>query len=274
MTSPLYTDLLQAKMLRGIRKSLADDQNLLDFFGEEGIRLVSYEELEHTIVPPLLAAVSGQAANVGRVISGQANLTYTVPILFFLPRQTPVNPAVPRPTGLAVTAASGGSLTGAFSWRATFWNAAGESWASESVDVSLSGQNASLNFGTIPAGVLGARVWRTANARTAYRYVETVQPDQLASGWVDDLADAMLGDELAPVQLFVENLKDYLRGVLYAHETIRTDAGVDLCDAALVMADRVDVIDRTRNLRVVGMAAQFATIFSVETMNSTADEAP
>lgn len=273
MTSPLYEDLLQAKMLRGIRESIAEDAPTLEYFGAEGIRLVSYEELEHTIVPPLLAVVTGQAANVGRVISRQANVTYTVPVVLFLPRQTPVNPAVPTPAAPVVSAVAGGSLTGRFSYRATFWNEAGESWASEPTEITLSGGNVSIDFGTIPAGVLGARLWRTARERTAYRYVETIQPEQLAAGWVDDVPDSMLGDEIAPVQLFIENLKDYLRGILYAHETIRVD-GVDLCDAALVLADRVDAIDRTRNLRVVGMACQFATIFSVETMQSTADEAP
>ena len=274
MTSPLYTDLLQAKILRGVRKSLAEDENLLAFFGDEGIRLISYEQLEHPIVPPLLAVVTGQTVIVGRVISQQANLTYTVPIVMFLPRQTPVNPAVPRPAPPSITPTSGGGLTGAFSYRATFWNALGESWASDAVDVSLSGQSAVIDFGTIPETVLGARVWRTEDGRSAYRYVETVQPDQLSSGWKDELPDAMLGDELAPVELFIENLKDYLRGVLYAHETLRDEENVALCDAALIMGDRIDVIDRTRNLRVVGMAAHCATIFSVETMQTTADEAP
>ena len=269
MTSPLYADLLQAKMLRGIRGSIAGDQNLLAFFGAEGIRLVSYEELEHTIVPPLLATVTGQG-KPERVISEQANFGYSVPIVMFLPRQTPVNPAVPRPAAPTVTQVAG-ALTGAFSYRSTFWNAAGESWASEPTDVTLAGQGASIDFGTIPSGVLGARVWRTANGRTACRYVETVQPDQLAAGWVDELPDATLGDELAPVQLFVENLKDYLRGVLYAHETIETDGGEHLADANVILGDRVDVIDRTRNLRVVGMMAQYSTIFSVETMQSVAD---
>lgn len=270
MTSPIYTDLLQARMLRGILKSFSDDQNLVDFFGAEGIRLVSYEQLEHTIVPPLLAVVSGQG-KPERVISQQANFSYSVPIITFMPRQTPVNPAVPQPAPPTVTPVAAGPLTGIFSWRATFWNDAGESWASDAVAATLAGKSAALNFGAIPGSVKGARVWRTANGRSAYRYVETVQPDQLAAGWVDGLADSMLGDELAPIQLFAENLKDYIRGLLYAHETIETDSGEHLADATLILGDRIDVIDRTRNLRIVGMMAQYGTIYSTETMQSTAD---
>lgn len=257
-------------MLRGIRASIAGDQNLLAFFGDEGIRLISYEELEHTIVPPLFAVVSGQG-KPERVISEQANFGYSVPMVMFLPRQTPVNPAVLRPSAPIVTPVADGPLTGAFSWRATFWNDAGESWASDSVDVELAGESATIDFGTIPSGVKGARVWRTANGRSAYRYVETVQPDQLAAGWADELADAMLGDELAPIQLFAENLKDYLRGVLYAHETIEAENGEHLADANVILGDRIDVIDRTRNLRIVGMMAQYGTIFSTETMQPVAD---
>jgi hypothetical protein len=270
MTSPIYTDLVQARMLRGIRKSLADDQNLVDFFGAEGIRLVSYEQLEHTIVPPLLAVVSGKG-KPEQVLSQQANFSYTVPIMTFVPRQTPVNPAVPQPAAPAVTPVTAGPLTGAFSYRATFWNDSGESWASDATAATLTGQSAALDFGTIPSDVKGARVWRTANGRSAYRYVETVQPDQLATGWTDDLADSMLGDELAPIQLFAENLKDYIRGVLYAHQTIETDSGERLADANLILGDRVDVIDRSRNIRLVVMEAQFGTIYSTETMQPTAD---
>jgi hypothetical protein len=270
MTSPIYTDLVQARMLRGILKSFSDDQNLVDFFGAEGIRLIDYEQLEHTIIPPLFAVVSGRG-KPEQVISQQANFSYSVPIIFFIPRQTPVNPAVPTPAAPIVTPVAAGPLTGSFSYRATFWNDAGESWASDAVPVTLAGESAALDFGTIPDGVKGARVWRTANGRSAYRYVETVQPDQLAAGWIDDLADAMLGDELAPVQLFVANLKDYVRGVLYAHQTIETDSGERLADANLVLGDKVDGIDRTRNLRLVSMEAQFGTIYSTETMQPTAD---
>jgi hypothetical protein len=273
MTSPIYTDLLQAKMLRGIRASIASDGNLLAFFGAEGIALISYEQLEHTIKPPLLAVVSGQGTPGSR-FSQQANFTYKVPIITFIPRQTPVNPAVPTPAPPTVTPVAAGPLTGTFSYRSTFWGDAGESWASDATTVTLSGQSAAIGFGTIPSGVKGARLWRTADARSAYRYDETIQPDQLSSGWVDGLADSMLGDELAPISLFVENLKDYLRGVLYAHEQITDDDGVSLCDSALILGDRIDVIDRTRNLRIVGMLAQFSTIYSVVTMQSTADEAP
>ena len=271
MSSPLYDDLIQAKMLRGVRKSIAADGNLLEFFGEEGIRLMSYEELEGPIVPPLLAVVSGQG-KPEQVIGRQANFSYSVPIVVYVPRQTPVNPAVPRPAPPAITPTSGGGLTGSFSWRATFWNEAGESWASEPTDASLSGQSAVIAFGTVPDGVVGARVWRTEDGRSAYRYVETIQPDQLSSGWKDELDDSMLGDELAPVQLFVENLKDYLRGVLYAHQTIEEDDGTHLADADLILGDRIDRIDRTRNLRIVGMMAQYGTIYSTETMQSIADQ--
>lgn len=269
MTSPIYTDLIQARMLRGILKSFSDDQNLVDFFGAEGIRLIDYEQLEHTIVPPLFAVVSGKG-KPEQVISQQANFSYSVPIIFFVPRQTPVNPAVPTPAAPIITPAAG-PLTGIYSYRATFWNDAGESWASDAVTVTLAGQSAALNFGTIPSGVKGARVWRTADGRSAYRYVETVQPDQLAAGWVDGLADSMLGDELAPVQLFVANLKDYIRGRLYANQTIETDSGEHLADANLILGDRADGIDRTRNLRMVAMEATFGTIYSTQTMQSTAD---
>lgn len=274
MTSPIYADAVQARVLKGIRKAYADDQNVLAFFGANGIREISYEELEHPIRPPFLAIVSGQA-KAERVVSRQADLIYSVPLVAFLPRQTPANPNVPTPTGLSVAAGAAGPLTGVYAYRLTGWNAEGESWASGEVGVTLSADAADLTFGTIPSGVTGLRVWRTEAGRTAFRYLETLQADAVALGtWTDAVPDADLGDELAPIRLFGENLKDYLRLVLFAKETLRDENGVDLCDAALVFGDRVDVIDRARNLRVIGMAAACSTIFSVETMQPTADEAP
>ncbi len=274
MTSPIYADAVQARILKGIRRAYAGDQNVLAFFGAEGIREVSYEELEHPIRPPFLAIVSGQA-KTERVVSRQADLLYSVPLVVFLPRQTPANPNVPTPTGLSVAAGVPGPLTGVYSYRATGWNAEGESWASAEVSVTLDHEAAVLTFGTIPSGIVGLRLWRTEAGRTASRYLETIQADALSAGtWTDSVLDRGLGDELAPIRLFGENLKDYLRLVLFGQETLRDENNVDLCDAALVFGDRVDTIDRSRNLRVIGMAAACSTIFSVETMQPTADEAP
>ena len=267
MTSGPFIDRASVRVLKAIRSAFAADADALAFFGSKGIRQVSSEALDHAVRPPLLAIVAGQQ-KMSRVVGGEADLLYTVPVLMFLPRQTPVNPDVPIPAAPGVTPTTG-TLTGTFRYRVTGWNAEGESWASPEAVITLAGQGAALAF-TAPPGVIGLRVWRTPDGGTGARYLETMQAGKLAL--VDSVPDCKLGDELAPVELFVENLKDFVRTILYQNETLREETGVDIADACLVMDDRLDSIDHGRNLRVVGFKASVHTIYGTVDGQPKADE--
>lgn len=265
-----FDDGVSARLLAGIHTAYANDAATVAFFGADGIRQVDYEELEHPIRAFFLAIVAGQQ-KAQRVVGGEADLLYRVPILVYLPRQTPVNASIAVPPAPVITKVSGGALTGTFIYRVTQWNEAGESWASPPVTVTLAGENAAVSFSSPPAG-MGFRVWRSTKGCTACRYNETIQPATVPSGYVDSVPDASLGDELAPVRLFAVNLKDYLRTVLYQNETLKEATGVDVADACLVLEDKLDAIDRARNLRVIGFAAQAHTIYGTQDGDPKADE--
>lgn len=255
----IYSEKVTAELARITRSVLAADSDLLAFFGAEGIRLCDYEDLEGQIVPPLLAVVPGLEEHVRQMESTVEGML-PIHLFVYLPRATPTNPAITTPSAPSVAQGATGALTGAYRYRVTATTDEGESFASDASSLlTVTGKRITVTVPTI-SGAMGRRLWRTEAGRIAYRFLDVI-PDNTTTSYTDNLADAYLGDELAPVQLSARNLMDHLRSVLWVGETLH-DAGVDHADATLVFRNKADRIIPRRNLRQIVTTAQYGTLYS------------
>lgn len=244
---------------RLVREVLKADSDLAAYF--EQITLADLYQLDGPIRTPSLYVVPGTLAQA-RQVGGESEGTYTVSVVAVLPVPTPFRHDLAALAAPTAALAATGPLTGAYGYRATQFNADGESVASPLLSVSPSAQWVTITRPSLASGALGWRLWRTEANRTAMRHLVTLRAD--AASFNDVLPDAALADELAPIPFYAEALLDHAAKVLYANERL-LESGTAYASAALGVQQGRDEIATARNLRIRELVLTIPTYLDTTT---------
>ena len=276
MTLELYTPTVDTDVPRLVAAGLRADSQLAAFF-TGGIFARGYETVLDgwRPTPPCLLVVPERPApddtqKTGRTFYG----IFQVRVLAYLPPQTPSSPDVtpPGPPG-AVVAGSGRVEAGVYHYALTGISRvgmsdvqmiAGREQLSPAVTVSTP---SSLTI-TYPAltGYSAFALWRTRANGSALRFHSILTAE---GPIVDDLPNAELQDDLAPIEAQAGHLIARVRRVLKAKETL-VEAGVANANAALKFANGVDGRRTDWGVRVIETLALYDLRYDALTRVATA----
>lgn len=221
MTVDGYDLSIDTDIPRIVAASLRADSWVAGFFGATGIREHDDSELEAwTPIPPYVAVLPGTSREQ-RTTGGGFKATVGVRIRAYLPAMLPPLPSiVPPPAPTAATDGTG-LLTGARIYAATAYTGDGESSVDDStgivavsLPVTYAAQKGAVTMPTV-AGVTGLRLWASKLGGKALFFHSLA-----ASGAVvaDNLPDASLSLEMAPVRFMGRRIVSALKQALIARE--------------------------------------------------------
>jgi len=274
VTPALYTPTVDSDTPRLVTNVLRADAELAGFF--TSIRQVGYEMLLDgwRPKPPCLLVLPAKLDD--RQMTGVPFYgLFDVTLVAYLYPQTPTTDAVTPPSAPgAVSAASGGNLgAGVYHYALTGFDGSGESPVKTLAGVAqfspaLTLSVASSTTVTYPSlsGYSGFRLWRTrANGRGFYFHSVLTS----ASPLTDNVADADLGEEMAPIESLGASLTARIRKVLKAGETLR-EAGITNANAGLTFRTVGDGRRSDWNVRFISQVATYDLTYDSRTRVSTA----
>jgi len=191
------------------------------FFGAAGIREHDDEEVSvWTPVPPYVAVLPGTMREQ-RTTGAGFRATIGVRFRVYLPPMIPTCMSVAAPPAPTVAVGTAGALTGVRYYAATAYTGAGESSVDDSTGIvatslplTLAAQRGTVTMPTV-AGVTGLVLWASRlNGRALFLH------SLAASGTVvtDNLPDASLRHEMAPVRFLGRRVVSALKQALVARE--------------------------------------------------------
>lgn len=243
----LYTVTPQAKIADLVAALLLADPDLAGFFGAR-ISVATEEEATSPITEPTLQVVGLE--DEAREIRPGGNIRCLVPILIraYLPVATPALRYLTIPSAPTAGAHVTGTLTGTRGYRLTEVTAEGQSFASSVLSVTVTSKYPVL---TMPspssASVLGRIVWASPVGMTRYHWAAYVP--RAESTWTDTLADADLGDDLAPDPTFRQALVGEIEQVIFANLPL-VDGGVQYTHPTPIVTTIKPALNTRRNLMV------------------------
>jgi len=242
--SSVYDESPLARIPRKVRDVLAGDAGMMAFT-ENHISEGEDSDLENAVPLPSLWIVP-LAPNEQRQVGGFVEINYDLALFLALPRSTPATSEIAAPSAPSVAAGGTGSLTGTYRYRLTAYGAAGESYASESASITVSGKTVTVAPPALPAGATGFRVWRTKAGMDAFRWIGVIIG---TSAWTDNTSDSDMGDELAPIKYYGQRVIEQAASILYAAEPL-FDVTEDISDASLKCYPGPDRLVTSRNMRL------------------------
>ena len=264
----LYAEAPTSKVARLVAQLLAARPRLAAFFGPDRITVLSRSEASLPIRRALLGVVAQSVKPIRRGEDLEINLPVTVRI--YLPVETPI---ARRTAPAAPVAATGPASTiSVDAWyRISDADSSGESAASEPVHVTTTNRRAAL---TMPVTTRdGFRIWRSSAEDGQYHYAGLCLGS--AGTWVDDVADADLRDELAPILDYQEAIVWEAIETLYTGETeMLEDGGRYHADAALEVSLRGPALITRRNLLLYEFDAIFPILIEAATGENVTAGAP
>lgn len=264
----LYAEAPTAKIARLVAARYAARPRLLAFFGADRITVLSRAEASLPIRRALLGVVPQSVNPVRRGEDLEINLPVTTKI--YLPVETPIARRTPP---AAPTVATGPvSTTSVDAWyRISDADQDGESAASAPVHITTTNRRAAL---TMPATTRdGFRVWRASAEDGQYHYAGLCLGS--AGTWEDDVPDADLRDELAPILEYQEAIVWEAIETLYTGETeMLEEDGRYHADAALEVKLRGPGLVARRNLLLYEFDAVFPILVEAATGQNVTAGAP
>lgn len=264
----LYAEPSTSKIARLVAERFAARPALAAFFGADRITVLSRAEASLPIRRPLLGVVPQSVKPLRRGEDLEINLPVTVRI--YLPVETPIARRTPPAAPSAATGPV--SATSVDAWyRISDADQDGESAASAAVHVITTLRQAAL---TMPVTTRdGFRIWRSSAEDGQYHYAGLCLGS--AGTWVDDVADADLRDELAPILDYQEAIVWEAIETLYTGETeMLEDGGRYHADAALEVNLRGPALITRRNLLLYEFDAVFPILIEAATGENVTAGAP
>jgi hypothetical protein len=230
---------------RLVAAALRAESWVAGFFGAAGIREHDDSEIETwTPIPPYVAVLPGTSREQ-RTTGGGFRATVGVRVRCYLPTMIPTVPSVASPAAPTVAISGTGVLTGTRLYATTAYTGLGESCVDDStgivatsLPVTYATQKGAVTMPTV-AGVTGLRLWATKLNGTALFFHSLA-----ASGAVvtDDLPDASLSLEMAPVRFMGRRIVSALKRALVAREGLPV-GGNARAFAAMAFEDAASTVE-------------------------------
>ena len=260
----VYAEPPTAFMVRRALATIAADSWLTSYFGAR----ISDHPIESLTVPirgPILLVIP-DTQEVARECGGKISMTFPIIFRAVLPAPTPATKQITAPAAPTVAAGSTGVLTGTYRWLLTEVSSIGESYVSEpSAELVVSTKAPVLTLPTPGATSDGWRVWRNPTGYTRYHYAGTARRGDAT--YTDNLPDAGLGDELAPVPDLGRVIQAKIEQALYQTDVETLSDGVKYgADASLLCEPQKPLLLARRNLMAYDVRAKYPSRYNPKTM--------
>lgn len=273
MTMSLYASTIGGQIPRLVASALRADSLLSGIL--TGVYRVGSRKLRGWQPTPPAVLVSAESLADSRQAGGAMYGPYQLSIVLLLAPEAAPNLvlAPPSPPGLAASSGTG-PLTGLYHAALTAFSDSGESLIQEiggELQFSSLTVSSKAIVVTPPAlnGAAGFRYFRTEAGKTALKFHGVLNS---AAEFTDSVADGDLQEELAPVQGFGICIRERIRQVLFANETLM-EGGFAHAIAALKLADGPEELDPEHNLVRLPLVATYEVKYDRATRQNTANSA-